>query len=104
MTRLLTLPITISLRIVALQLRLARGAAGFALDLTRDLAGGSPVDRGEETAPPAPATPASPPAADPDPAEGRGRARRSAAVQRPRARREPPAATTATDVPPPGAA
>ena len=98
MTRLLTLPITISLRVVALQLRLARGAAGIALDITRDLAGGSPVDREDEAPPPAPATPRT---AGPDPAEAPRRARRSAAVQRTRARREPPAATTATDVPPP---
>jgi len=101
MTRLLTLPITISLRIVALELRLARGAAGFALDLTRDLAGGSRIDREDEAPPPAPTTPASPRAAGPDPAEAPRRARRNAAVQRTRARREPPAATTATDVPPP---
>jgi hypothetical protein len=103
MTRLLTLPITVPLRVVALQLRLARGAAGIALDLTRDLAGGSPMDREHEAPPPAPATPAAPRAAGPDPAEAPRRARRSAAVQRTRARREPPAATTATDVPPPAA-
>jgi hypothetical protein len=103
MTRLLTLPITIPLRVVALQLRLARGAVGVALDLTRDLAGGSPMDREDEAPPPAPTTPAAPRAAGPDPAEAPRRARRNAAVQRTRARREPPAATTATDVPPPAA-
>jgi hypothetical protein len=101
MTRLLTLPITIPLRVVALQLRLARGAAGIALDITRDLAGGSPIDRDDEAPPPAPRTAAAPRGAGPDPAEAPRRARRSAAVQRTRARREPPAATTATDVPPP---
>src|SRR4051794_3100751 len=100
MTRLLTLPITVPLRVVALQPRLARGAAGIALALPRDLAGGSPMNR-EDEAPPA--TPAAPRAAGPDPAEAPRRARRSAAVQRTRARREPPAATTATDVPPPAA-
>ena len=103
MTRLLTLPITIPLRVVALQLRLARGAAGIALDLTRDLAGGSPMDREDEAPPPPPTTPAAPRAAGPDPAEAPRRARRNAAVQRTRARREPPAATTATEVPPPAA-
>jgi len=100
MTRLLTLPITIPLRVVALQLRLARGAVGIALDITRDLAGGSPLDREDQAPPPGPTTPAAPRAAGPDPAEAPRRARRAAAVQRTRARREPPAATTATDVPP----
>jgi hypothetical protein len=100
MTRLLKLPITIPLRVVALELRLARGAARLALDITRELAGGSPVDRENQSPPPAPTTPAAPRAAGPDPAEAPRRARRAAAVQRTRARREPPAATTATDVPP----
>jgi hypothetical protein len=106
MTRLLTLPITIPLRIVAFELRLARGAVGLALDITRDLAGGSPLDResegeGEGEGAAQPAVPPRPVA--PDPAEAPRRARRDAAVQRTRARREPPAATTATDVPPPAA-
>jgi hypothetical protein len=104
MPRLLTLPITIPLRIAALQLRIARAAAEAALDLTRDLAGGSPLSRddaGAATAtPPAPMTPAAPRAAGPDPVEPVRQARRRAAVQRTRARREPPAATTATEVPP----
>src|SRR3954447_7832362 len=94
--RLLTLPIKISLRIVALELRIARDVAGAALDITRDLAGGSPLDR--ETAVAA-TTPVPRPTA-PDPAEPAGRARGGAPVQRPRAQRRPPAATTATDVPP----
>ena len=71
MNRLLMLPITIPLRIAALQLRLARAAAEAALDLTRDLAGGSPPDRDDAVAteaPPVPATPAAPRAAEPDPA------------------------------------
>jgi hypothetical protein len=104
MTRLLTLPITIPLRIAALQLRMARAVAEAALDLTRDLAGGSPLGRDDVVeateAPPAPATPAAPRPAGPDPVEPARQARRGAAVQRTRARREPPAATTATDVPP----
>jgi hypothetical protein len=107
MTRLLTLPITIPLRIVALQLRIARAAAGAALDITRDLAGGTPWDRDHGAdgavatdAPPAPATPAAPRAAGPDPVEPARQARRRPAVQRTGARREPPAATTATDIPP----
>jgi hypothetical protein len=103
MNRLLMLPITIPLRIAALQLRMARAAAEVALDLTRDLAGGSPLDRDDAVvteAPPAPATPAAPRPAGPDAAEPARQARRRAATQRTRARREPPAATTATDIPP----
>jgi len=100
MTRLLTLPIKISLRIVALELRLARAAAGVALDVTRDLAGGSPLHRDDPVASPRPRTPAAPPPAGPDPVEPARQARRRAAVQQTRARREPPAATTATEVPP----
>jgi ribonuclease E len=105
MTRLLTLPITIPLRIVALQLRIARAAAGVALDVTRDLAGGSPLDRDRDRgvaadAPRAPSTPAAPRAAGPDPVEPVRQARRRAAVQKTRAQRRPPAAATATDVPP----
>src|SRR3954471_24582485 len=96
MTRLITLPIKIPLRVVAFQLRLARGAAGIALDLTRDLAGGSPIGREDQPPPPTPAP--RPPA--PDAADAPRRARRAAAVQRTRAQRRPPAATTATDVPP----
>src|SRR3954454_10332602 len=99
MTRLLTLPITISLRIVALALRLARGAAGFALDLTRDLAGGSRIDREDEAPPPPPPTPPPPRAAGRAPVEAPRRTRRNASVHRPRARHHPPAAPTATDVP-----
>jgi hypothetical protein len=95
MTRLLTLPIKIPLRILALELRIARMAAGVALDITRDLAGGSPLDR--ETVP----TEAPPvPRPAPDAAEPARQARRRAAVQRTRAQRRPPAATTATDIPP----
>jgi hypothetical protein len=96
MTRLLRLPITIPLRIVALQLRIARTAAGVALDLTRDLAGGSPLDREAVATEPPPA----PRPAAPDPVEPARQARRQAAVQRTRAQRRPPAATTATEVPP----
>jgi hypothetical protein len=72
-----------------------------ALDLTRDLAGGSPMGRENDAPPPRPTTPATPRSTAPDPAEAPRRARRAAAVQRTRARREPPAATTATDVPAP---
>jgi hypothetical protein len=105
MNRILLLPITLPLRVAALQLRLARGAAEMALDVTRDLAGGSPIGREADAAPapppvPRPTTPAAPRATGPDPAEAPRRARRSAAVQRTRARREPPAATTATEIPP----
>jgi hypothetical protein len=104
MTRLLTLPIRIPLRIAALQLRIARTATEMALDLTRDLAGGSRLNRDDAVAaneaPAAPVTPAAPRPAGPDPVEPARQARRRAAVQRTRARREPPAATTATEVPP----
>lgn len=103
MNRILMLPITLPLRVAAFQLRLARGAAEMALDVTRDLAGGSPIGREADAAPvppPAPTTPAAPRATGPDPAEAPRQARRRAAVQRTRARREPPAATTATEVPP----
>jgi hypothetical protein len=99
MNRLLILPITVSLRVLALELRLARGVVELALDITRDLAEGSPVGRKDQAPPPAPTTPATPRNTAPDPAEAPRRARRAAAVQRTRARREPPAATTATDVP-----
>jgi hypothetical protein len=101
MTRLLTLPITIPLRVVAFELRLARGAIGLALDITRDLAGGSPLDRDRATETDAPPPPPRP--TTPDPAEAPRRARRNAAVQRTRANRRPPAATTATDIPAPAA-
>jgi hypothetical protein len=99
MNRILMLPITLPLRVAALQLRIARGAAEMALDVTRDLAGGSPLDRDAAGAraaapPPAPMTPAAPRPAGPDPAEAPRRARRRAAVQRTRARPEPPAAAT----------
>ena len=99
MNRILMLPITLPLRVAALQLRIARGAAEMALDVTRDLAGGSPLDRDAHGAraaapPPAPMTPAAPRTAGPDPAEAPRRARRRAAVQRTRARPEPPAAAT----------
>src|SRR4051812_27660358 len=93
MNRLLILPITVSLRVLALELRVARGVVELALDITRDLADGSPMGRKDQAPPPAP------PSTAPDPAEAPRRARRAAAVQRTRARREPPAATTATDVP-----
>jgi hypothetical protein len=101
MTRLLTLPITIPLRVVAFELRLARGAINLALDITRDLAGGSPLDRDGATE--TDTTPPPPRPTTPDPAEAPRRARRDAAVQRTRANRRPPAATTATDVPAPAA-
>jgi hypothetical protein len=107
MNRLLTLPITIPLRIAALQLRAARIATEAALDIARDLAGGTPWDRDRDLdgtateAPPVPAPPAAPPAAEPDAVEpGTRPARRRAATRRTRTRREPPAATTATEVPP----
>jgi hypothetical protein len=105
MNRILMLPITLPLRVVALQLRLARGAAGIALDVTRDLAGGSPADRDaggwtQAAPPPAPTTPAAPRAAGPDPAEAPREARRRAAVQRTRARPAATAAPAPTDIPP----
>src|SRR3954451_19936094 len=90
MTRLLTLPITLPLRVVAFQLRLARGAAGVALDLTRDLAGGSPIGREDEAPPPGPTTPATPrsTARDPrHPAHPRPRPARAPAPRAPRGRR-----------------
>ncbi|MEA2382982.1 MAG: hypothetical protein QOH72_2953 [Solirubrobacteraceae bacterium] len=100
MNRILLLPITVPLRVAALQLRLARGAVGMALDVTRDLAGGSPAGREAGAAPPTPMTPAAPRTAGPDPAEPARQARRRAAVQRTRARPEAAAATPATDIPP----
>jgi ribonuclease E len=103
MNRILLLPITVPLRVAALQLRLARGAVGMALDVTRDLAGGSPVGHdagGAAAAPPTPMTPAAPRRAGPDPAEPAREARRRAAVQRTRARPEPAAPRPATDIPP----
>src|SRR3954467_11049443 len=113
MTRLLTLPITLPLRVVALQLRPPPPAAEVALDLTRDLAGGSPVGREDESPPPAPTTPAAPHTTAPDPADAPRHPPRPAAAPRPpgppppppppRPRRDPPAATTATDIPPPAA-
>jgi hypothetical protein len=112
MTRILLLPITLPLRAAALQLRLARGAAELALDLTREIAGGrrspspSPSASADAPAPPPPAPPAparpmpaTPRPAGPDPAEAPRAARRAAAVQRTRARREPPAPLVATDIP-----
>jgi hypothetical protein len=90
----LLLPVTLPLRVVALQLRLARAAAGIALDVTRGVAEHAPWahgDAGERpmtaTAPPVPEPSAPPPG--PDPAEPVRTARRRAAVQRTRAERPP---------------
>jgi ribonuclease E len=108
MTRILKLPFILPLRVAALQLRLARGAAELALGLTRDLAGGTPWDRDSDAAPaeaaprgpvPRPTAPAAPRATGPDPADTPRQAPRRAAVQRTRAGRRAPAAMTATEVP-----
>jgi hypothetical protein len=91
MKRIMLLPITLPLRVAALQLRLARGAAEAALDLTRDLAEAAPWARpdGDERADEAarPERPTDAAAAGADLAEPARQARRRAAVQRTRARR-----------------
>jgi hypothetical protein len=90
MTRLLTLPITIPLRLAALQLRIVRGAAATALDLARDLAGGTPPHReraAEAAAATAPPRPAPQEAPRPRP---RRAARHATAARPPRSRRPGP--------------
>jgi hypothetical protein len=98
MNRILLLPITIPLRVVALELRIARAAAGLALDVATDLAEAALAQRAADGERP-PAAPVEPDASvkGTDPAEGARRARRSAAAQRTRAR--PAAARGAAEAP-----
>jgi len=94
MNRKLLLPVRVSLRIIIIELKLARMAAELALDVTRAMAERAPGmsgdgDRGPSTtAPPEP----EPSAPAPDPAEPARAARRRSATQRTRAA-SPPAAT-----------
>jgi hypothetical protein len=129
MNRILMLPITVPLRVLAFELRVARGAAEIAFGVAQELADAAPWNqRGTpESAPESPAgetaaaraASVAPPAANGhDPADAPRRARRAAAVQKTRATpksgasparprttksrttgRKPPAATTATDIP-----
>jgi hypothetical protein len=87
--KLLLLPVTLPLRVLALELRLARGVVEIALDVTREVAERAPgAGRGDAPmtadAPPVPEPAAAPPA--PDPAEPARAARHRAAVQRTKAR------------------
>jgi hypothetical protein len=87
MNRLLLLPIKLPLRILALQLRVARGAAELGLDVARELAEAAPwaekgggdrvPDAGPAASPAAAETTAPPAAPTPDPAAPAPRAARS---------------------------
>jgi hypothetical protein len=91
MNRKLLLPVTIPLRVAALQLRLARSAAELALDVTREVADRAPWagGAGDDDRPTAPTAPVPDPAAPPrpgeDPVEPARAARRRASAQRTRA-------------------
>src|SRR3954453_2502084 len=94
MNRKLLLPVRVSLRIIIIELRLARMAAELALDVTRAMAerapgGGGGGEDGPMTAsaPPVPEPSATPPGRDP--AEPARAARRRSATQRTRAARPP---------------
>ena len=98
MNRILKLPITVPLRILALELRIARGAAEIALGVAQELADTAPWNQQGPAAPAespagetaaARADSAAPPAPDAnghDPADAPRRARRAAAVQKTRAK------------------
>jgi hypothetical protein len=92
MNRKLLLPVTLPLRLAALQMRLARSAVEMALDVTREVADRAPWadGAGEDDRPTAPAAPVPDPAAPPrpgeDPVEPARAARRRASGQRTRGR------------------
>jgi hypothetical protein len=92
MTSKLLLPVTLPLRVVALELRLARAAVEIALDVTRAVAdragwagGAGDDDRPAAATAPVP-DPAAPPRPGEDPVEPARAARRRASAQRTRAR------------------
>jgi hypothetical protein len=85
MKRLVTFPVILPLRIVALQLRLARAGAEMALDVARELAGAAPWAQPDEDDVRAAAAPRA--AAPQPPVPPRAAAAEEAAPARPRATR-----------------